>query len=103
MNNETLLNLFAEIEAILNSRSLTPITYDSEAEKTLLPNNLLMVHSQPNLSPRVFTNNDNYAKKRWRQIQIHGRSILDQMVLRILTNSPSSAKVVNRKRAFESQ
>ena len=64
INDETLLTLFAEVESILNSRPLTPITYDPETEKTLSPNDLLMVHPQPNLSPGVVTNSGNYSKKR---------------------------------------
>jgi len=69
VTDETLLTLFAEVECILNSRPLTPIVIDPEANLPLTPNHLLKVGTFPSLSPGVFLNTDVYSKHRWRQVQ----------------------------------
>ena len=42
---------------------------DPEANVPLTPNHLLLLREMPNISPGLFSSNDNYSKKRWRQIQ----------------------------------
>ena len=69
VTDETLLTLFAEVENILNSRPLNPITIDSESNEPLTLNHLLQIGAMPNFSPGAFSNDDVYSKQRWRQVQ----------------------------------
>ena len=69
VSDDTLLTLMIEVESILNSRPLTPVTMDPEAEVPLTPNHLLLMREVANLSPAILTSADNYASKRWRQVQ----------------------------------
>ena len=69
VTDEMLLTLFVEIENILNSRPLTPVVFDFDKNEPLTPNHLLQIGTTPNLSPGVFSNDDAYSKRRWKQVQ----------------------------------
>ena len=43
VSDDTLLTLMIEIEAIMNSRSLTPVLLDPDANVPLTPNHLLLL------------------------------------------------------------
>jgi len=58
-----------EIESILNSRPLVPISTDPTREEPLTPSHLLLLRNSPNVSPGIFAQDDNYARKRWRHVQ----------------------------------
>ena len=51
MNDESCLTLMAEIEAIINSRTLIPIPFSDPSQEPLTPNHLLLLRRNQNLSP----------------------------------------------------
>ena len=69
VNEEMLRTLMAEVQGILNSRPLTPVSNDPKDLEPLTPNHLLLLRASPNLPPGVFAKEDTYCKRRWRQVQ----------------------------------
>jgi len=69
LTDDALLTLFAEVEFIVNSRPLTPVLLDPTGEEPLTPNHLLILRSSADHSTGIFTKEDNYVRKRWRQVQ----------------------------------
>ena len=69
VSEDTFLTLMIEVESILNSRPITPIAMDHEANVPLTPNHLLLLRESPNTSPGLFSKDDSYVSKRWRQVQ----------------------------------
>ena len=68
MNDEMLRTLMAEVQGILNSRPLTPVSSDPKDLEPLMPNHLLLLQANTNLPPGVFAKGDNYCKRHW-QVQ----------------------------------
>ncbi|XP_072174553.1 uncharacterized protein [Diadema setosum] len=66
---EVLTTTLTEIEGILNARPLTRISMEANDEEPLTPNHLLLLRSNPNVPPGVFNKDDNYGRRRWRQVQ----------------------------------
>ena len=69
VNEEMLRTLMAEVQGILNSRPLTPVSNNPKDLEPLTPNHLLLLRANPNLPPGVFAKEDTYCKCRWRQVQ----------------------------------
>lgn len=69
LNDEQLNTLFREIESILNCRPLTEISDDKEDLNALTPNHLLMLHEGATFPPGLFTKNDSYMQRKWKQVQ----------------------------------
>ena len=69
VSGEALQTLLAEVEGILNSRALTPVSDSPFDLEPLTPNHLLLLRSNINVSPGVFLKDDLYCQRRWRQIQ----------------------------------
>ena len=69
MTDEVLQTLFCEVEDMLNNRPLTSVTADLEDFDALTPNHLLKLNSNTNFPPGIFSNEDFYSKRRWKQIQ----------------------------------
>lgn len=68
ITDELLTTLICEVEDILNNRPLTSIAQDNDVEP-LTPNHLLKLHSGMNFPPGVFSKNDLYVRRKWRQAQ----------------------------------
>ncbi|XP_062602363.1 uncharacterized protein LOC134264072 [Saccostrea cucullata] len=69
LDDEGLLTLFCEIEAIMNGRPLTEASDDPNDLLALTPNHILLMRSGESFPPGIFHASDNYAKRRWKQIQ----------------------------------
>ena len=69
VSDEILRTLIGKVEGILNSRPLTPVSSDPKDLEPITPNHLLLLRANPNLPPGVFTKEDNYSKRQWRQVQ----------------------------------
>ena len=69
VSDEVLLTLMAEVEAILNARPLTPLSFDPGEDGPLTPNHLLLLRANPSLPPGLFKKEDAYIRRRWRQTQ----------------------------------
>ena len=67
--DEAFNTLMAEVEGILNSGPLVPITIDPQSDEPLTPNHLLLLRGNANLPPDLFDKKDCYAKNQWAQIR----------------------------------
>ena len=86
MNDESCLTLMAEIEAIMNSRPLVPISFSDPSQEPLTPNHLLLLRGNPNLPPGLFTKDDNYSKRRWAQVLYSANQFWCQWLNQFLLN-----------------
>lgn len=69
LDEESLVTVFCEAEAIVNGRPLTKASTDPQDLEALTPNHLLLLKSQPLLPPGLFEKEDVYARRRWKQVQ----------------------------------
>ena len=69
LTDDSLNTLFCEIEAIVNNRPITAVQGSAGDLDPLTPNTLLLMKNNGNLPPAVSDRPDQYARKRWRQIQ----------------------------------
>lgn len=69
LDEEGLHTLLCEAEAVINSRPITKASSDLSDLEALTPNHLLLLKVKPELPPGVFHKDDQYANRRWRQIQ----------------------------------
>ena len=58
-----------EVEAVINGRPLTAASDDPKDSGALTPNHLLLLREEMPLPPGIFRKEDNYSRKRWRQVQ----------------------------------
>ena len=65
LNEEGLVTLMTEVEEILNSRPLVPLTLHDSEEEPLIPNRLLLLRGNSNLLPGTFDTNSCYSRRRW--------------------------------------
>ena len=68
VTDEVLNTLMTEVESILNSRPLVPVTFGAD-NKPLRPNYLLLLRGSINLLPGLFDKRDSYAQREWFQTQ----------------------------------
>ena len=68
-SEEQLQTLLCEVENILNSRPLTKVCDDPNDLDVITPNQLLQPRIQEHYPPGKFTEQDKYARQRWRQVQ----------------------------------
>lgn len=69
LNEEGLRTLLCEIENTLNDRPITKVPNQHNDLEALTPNHLLLMKKHPNLSPGIFSKEDSYSHRRWRQVQ----------------------------------
>ena len=68
LDDERLETIFCEVEGIVNSRPLTPVSDDPKDEGPLTPNHILLLRPVPTLCPGPFVKTDTYGR-RWRHVQ----------------------------------
>ena len=68
-NDEQLHTFMCEVEAIINSRPLTKSSDDPHDLDVITPNSLLNLHPVVFPPPGKFSQKDQYAPRRWRQMQ----------------------------------
>lgn len=69
LDEEGLQTLLCEAEAIINSRPITRASSDLNDLEALTPNHLLLLKTKPSLPPGVFKRDDQYVRRRWKQVQ----------------------------------
>ncbi len=70
LTSDELHTLLCEVEAILNSRPITPVSNDPFDPEPLTPNHILTLRTSVNVPPPgVFQRDDMYMKRRWRRVQ----------------------------------
>ncbi|TWW62353.1 hypothetical protein D4764_04G0010000 [Takifugu flavidus] len=69
LDEEGLHTLLCEAEAVINSRPITNTSSDLNDLEALTPNYLLLLRVKSELPPGVFHKEDQYANRRWKQVQ----------------------------------
>lgn len=69
LSDEDLLTFMCEAEAVLNNRPLTELSDDPTDCEALTPNHLLLLNAGVTFPPGLFSPNDQYVRKRWKQTQ----------------------------------
>lgn len=69
MDDESLQTLLCEVEAIINDRPITTSSDEQSDLEVLTPNHLLLLKKTPLLPPGLFSKNDLYSQRRWKQMQ----------------------------------
>ena len=69
LDDEGLNTLMCEVESIVNGRPITKVSDDPKDLNALTPNHLLLLRAGTAMPPGVFSKEDNYTCRRWRQVQ----------------------------------
>ena len=69
INDEGMLTLLCSVEAIINGRPLTAVSDDPNDLSALTPNDLLIPGTPRQLPLGLFRQEDQYVRRRWRQVQ----------------------------------
>ena len=86
LTDELLTTLMAEVEGIINSRPLVPVTMDPEFDEPLTPNHLLLLRGNPNLPPGIFDQKESYGTRRWAQSQYLAQQFWSRWIKEFLPN-----------------
>ena len=73
LDDDRIITLICEAESIVNSRPLTKVSDDFNDAEALTLNHLLQLRAGPSLPPGVFTKQECYGCRRWRQGDIWRR------------------------------
>ena len=68
LDDEGLVTLMCNVEAIINGRPLTIVSDDARDLKPLTPNDLLLLRNGTDITT-LTDKTDSYCKRRWRQVQ----------------------------------
>jgi hypothetical protein len=69
MDDEAMSTLLCEVENIVNSRPITKLNDDPDDIEALTPNHLLLLRQGSELPCGLFSKDDSYARRRWKQVQ----------------------------------
>ena len=62
--DESLVTFMCEVESIMNSRPITPVSSDPNDMEPLTPNHLLLLKSELTLPPGLFKKEDSFSRRR---------------------------------------
>ena len=71
LGDKGLSTLMCEVESIVNGRPITKVSDDAKDLNALTPNYLLLLRAGSTIPPGVFSKDDIYSCRRWRQVQCH--------------------------------
>lgn len=86
MDDECLQTVLCEVEAIINDRPITASSDDPNNVEALTPNHLLLLKKMSLLPPGVFSQEDCYSRRRWKQAQYLGDLFWKRWVKEYLPN-----------------
>ena len=69
MTEDQLRTFLFEVEAIVNSRSLTPITFEMDSKLPLTPNHFLRSNAVAGLPPLITSMKDDHPRQGWCYVQ----------------------------------
>ena len=69
LDDEGLNTLMCEVESIVNGRPITKNSDDPKDMEALTPNHLLLLRAGSAIPPGMFSKDDVYSCRRWRQVQ----------------------------------
>ena len=69
IDNDALMTVFCEVEAVVNSRPLTEVPLEMGEDLPLTPNHLLRINPKVALPPMVTSVKDCYARNRYKVVQ----------------------------------
>ncbi len=69
MDDEGLQTLLCEVESILNDRPISTTSDNPDDLDVITPSHLLTLRTTQKFPPGIFNKNDNYSRRRWRQVQ----------------------------------
>jgi len=69
LDDEALCTVMCHAEQIVNSRPLTAVSDDVDDLEALTPAHLLNLRHEPVMPPGIFTKQDSYIRRRWKQVQ----------------------------------
>ena len=69
IDDESLSTLLCEVESIMNGRPLTTVSTDQRDLEALTPNHLLLLQAETQLPPGLFSEEDCFSRRRWKQVQ----------------------------------
>ncbi|XP_077997425.1 uncharacterized protein LOC144450653 [Glandiceps talaboti] len=97
LDDERLDIIFAEVENVVNSRPLTPVSDDNKDSHALTPNDLLRPGEGNLSSPGIFGSKDAYGR-RWRHVQFVVNEFWRRWVKEYLPTLINRAKWITKKR-----
>ena len=98
--DESLLSHFAEVETIVNSRPLTPVTFSEVVDKPLNPNDLLLMNAPVTISPPPNAN-DSCSKKPRLQMKHLSNIFWQRLVKEYLPLIMRRTKWLDKKRNLQ--
>lgn len=101
INDDSLHTIMCEVECIINNRPITTASDNPNDLEPLTPNHILLLKTQPNLPPGLFKQEDQYARKRWKQVQYLADLFWSRWTHEYLPILQERSKWVRPKRNFE--
>lgn len=92
LNDDGRTTTLCEVEAILNDGPITKLSDDPNDLEPLTPNHLLLLRGKPSFPPGVFTPQDQYGRRRWKQAE-YLADLLEEMGPGVLTIAPAKTEM----------
>lgn len=86
---------------IINGRPITKVSSDPKDLEALTPNHLLLLKTNTTLPPGLFSKEDIYARRRWRQVQYLADIFWNRWIREYLPLLQKRQKWLQPKRNFQ--